>query len=109
MINATSIAGMKRGVILVNLARATWWIRPRWLRLCVVGRSARRRSMCAIPSRFRPTHPLLAMGNVIVASHVASTSVKASRTLRETAARTALAALQGEPLPNIVNGVKQAT
>ena len=45
------------------------------------------------------------MSNVIVASHVASCSVKAVRKLRETAASIAAMALRGEKLPNIVNGV----
>ena len=47
------------------------------------------------------------MANVVCASHVASTSVTAVRKLRETAARTAVKALRGEPLPNVVNGVAQ--
>lgn len=36
----------------------------------------------------------------------ASTSVKAVRTLRESVAKIAAAAVQGQTLPNIVNGVK---
>jgi phosphoglycerate dehydrogenase-like enzyme len=42
---------------------------------------------------------------VVLASHIASASPPAVKTLRETAARIALMAVRGEPLPNIVNGV----
>jgi lactate dehydrogenase-like 2-hydroxyacid dehydrogenase len=45
------------------------------------------------------------MTNVVLSPHVASASVPAVRTLRETVARVAAAALRGEPLPNVVNGV----
>jgi len=51
--------------------------------------------------------PLRSLPNVIVASHIASASPKAVRTLRETAAKLAVMALRGEPLPNVVNGVAQ--
>ena len=47
-------------------------------------------------------HPILAMSNVIVSSHVASASVRAVRSLRETAASLAATALRGDPLPNLV-------
>jgi len=52
--------------------------------------------------------PLRRLPNVIVASHVASASPKAVRTLRETVARIAAAALRGERPPNVVNGVTEA-
>jgi lactate dehydrogenase-like 2-hydroxyacid dehydrogenase len=44
--------------------------------------------------------------NVIASPHVASASPRAVRTLRETAAWIAALALRGEPLPNVVNGVR---
>ncbi len=49
--------------------------------------------------------PLRSLPNVLVTSHIASASVTAVRNLRETAARLAVAALQGEAIPNIVNGL----
>lgn len=53
--------------------------------------------------------PLRQMPNVILAAHIASVSPVAVRTLRETAARSAVEALRGEnPLSNIVNGVSMA-
>jgi lactate dehydrogenase-like 2-hydroxyacid dehydrogenase len=45
------------------------------------------------------------MPNVLLAAHIASASPVSMRKLRETAARIALMAVRGEPLPNIVNGV----
>ena len=51
-------------------------------------------------------HPIRSMNNVILASHIASASVPAVKKLRETAAQLAIMALRGEPLPNVVNGVK---
>ncbi len=45
------------------------------------------------------------MPNVVTASHIASASPKAVRTLRESAAKLAAMALRGEKLPSIVNGV----
>jgi len=52
-------------------------------------------------------HPIRSMSNVILAAHISSASVPAVTNLRETTARIALMALKGEPLINIVNGVKQ--
>ena len=55
------------------------------------------------PEPIPADHPILKLDNVIVASHIASTSVPAVRKLRETAARLALMALHGERLVNVVN------
>ena len=46
------------------------------------------------------------MDNVILTPHVASASVPAVAKLRTSAAETAARAVRGEPLPNVVNGVK---
>jgi phosphoglycerate dehydrogenase-like enzyme len=51
-------------------------------------------------------HPILSLPQVVLASHIASASVPAVRRLRETAAGLAIAAVEGRPLPNIVNGVR---
>jgi lactate dehydrogenase-like 2-hydroxyacid dehydrogenase len=49
---------------------------------------------------------LLALQNVILSPHIASCSVPAVKKLRESAAHLAVAAVLGQPLPTIVNGVK---
>lgn len=56
------------------------------------------------PEPFPVKHPLLDRDNVVISSHVASTSVKAVTRLRETAARIIAQAIRGEQLPNVVNG-----
>jgi len=52
-------------------------------------------------------HPVRALPNVILAPHIASCSMPAVTKLRESVARFAVAAVRGEALPTIVNGVKQ--
>ena len=46
------------------------------------------------------------MANVLLTPHVASASVPAVLALRTQAAQTAARRVRGEPLPNVVNGVK---
>ena len=58
------------------------------------------------PEPIPADHPVLKMPNVILAPHIASASPPAVKKLRETAAHLALKAVRGEPLPNVVNGVK---
>jgi D-3-phosphoglycerate dehydrogenase len=57
------------------------------------------------PEPIPADHPIRTLPNVILASHIASVSPPAVKTLRESVARIALMAVQGLPLPNIVNGV----
>ena len=52
-------------------------------------------------------HPIRALPNVIFAPHIASCSMSAVTKLRETVANFAVAAVRGEPLLTVVNGVKQ--
>jgi phosphoglycerate dehydrogenase-like enzyme len=57
------------------------------------------------PEPIPADHPIRKMDNVILASHIASVSGPAVTKLRQTAAKLALMAINGEPLPNVVNGV----
>jgi phosphoglycerate dehydrogenase-like enzyme len=82
MIDARSLATMKRGALLVNVGRDVWDPEP-------------------IPKG----HPILAMPQAVITPHVASVSVRAVRALREGVAAAAARALKREPLVNIVNGV----
>lgn len=52
-------------------------------------------------------HLIRTLPNVVLAPHIASCSVPAVKKLRESVAHLALAAVRGEPLQNIVNGVKR--
>jgi D-3-phosphoglycerate dehydrogenase len=105
LLNATSIPQMRRGAILVNLARGDLIETAALVANLQSGHlSAAAIDVCD-PEPIPADSPLRKLPNVIVASHVASASVKAVRTLRETAAGLAAIALRGEKLPNVVNGV----
>lgn len=105
MLNVASIARMKPGAILINLARGDLIETAALVSALQSGHlSAAAIDVCD-PEPIPLDSPLRQMNNVIVASHVASASVKAVRKLRETAANIAAMALRGEKLPNIVNGV----
>ena len=106
LITAADLARMKPASLFVNTSRAAI-VEPGALEAAL--RNGRPGSAAVDVYEEEPVlggnHPLLKMDNVIVSSHVASASPTAARKLRETAANLALAALNGEPLSNIVNGV----
>jgi D-3-phosphoglycerate dehydrogenase len=103
LLNHDSLARMKRGVVVVNLARGDLIDTAALVAALESGHvSAAALDVCD-PEPIPADSPLRAMPNVIAASHIASASPKAVRTLRETAARIAAMALRGEALPNIVN------
>ena len=107
MLNANSIARMKPGAILINLARGDLIETAALISALQSGHISVAAIDVCDPEPIPVESPLRKLENVIVASHVASASVKAVRTLRETAAAIAGMALRGEKLPNIVNGVTQ--
>jgi len=105
LVNAASLAQMKRGAILINLARGDLVETAALVSALNSGQlSAAAIDVCD-PEPIPADSQLRQLPNVIVASHVASASVKAVRTLRETAAGLAAKVLRGEKLPNVVNGV----
>lgn len=105
MINSESLGKMKKGVILVNVARGDLVDSAALTAALQQGQVGAAALDVFAPEPIPADHPILKMDNVIVASHIASTSVPAVKKLRETAAQLALAAVRGEPLTNIVNGV----
>lgn len=106
LLNADSLSRMKCGAIVINLARGDLIDTAAFVAALQSGQlSAAAIDVCD-PEPIPADSPLRSMPNVISAAHIASASPKAVRTLRETAARIATMALRGEPLPNIVNGVK---
>lgn len=105
MLNADTIAKMKPGAIVINLARGDLIETAALISALQSGQiSAAAIDVCD-PEPIPAESPLRQLENVIVASHIASASVKAVRKLRETAANIAAMALRGEKLPNVVNGV----
>jgi D-3-phosphoglycerate dehydrogenase / 2-oxoglutarate reductase len=107
MINRETLGLMRPGVILINVARGDL-VDPSALTDALrQGHVAAAALDVFNPEPIPADHPILKMDNVIVASHIASASVPAVRKLRETSAKLALAALRGQPLKNVVNGVTQ--
>ncbi len=107
LLNATSIALMKPGSLVVNLARGDLIDTAAMVAALQSGHLAGVAIDVCDPEPIPLDNVLRSMPNVIVASHIASASPRASRTLRETATSIAVMALRGEPLPNIVNEVKR--
>jgi len=105
MIDRASLASMKQGAILVNVARGDLIDSHALVAALESGQIGAAALDVFAPEPIPADHPILKCDRVIVASHIASTSVRAVRTLRETAARLALRAVRGEPLLNVVNGV----
>jgi D-3-phosphoglycerate dehydrogenase len=103
LLNATSIARMKPGSVVVNLARGDLIDTAALVAALQSGQIASAALDVCDPEPIPADSPLRTLPNVIVASHIASASPKAVRTLRETAAKIAAMALRGEPLPNVVN------
>jgi D-3-phosphoglycerate dehydrogenase len=106
MLDAEKLANMKRGSTLINLARGDLVDTSALVEALQSGHLAAAALDVCDPEPIPPGHPLLQMPNVLVAAHVASTSVRAAQMLRETAAGLVAMRLHGEALTNIVNGVK---
>ncbi len=109
MINRDSLSAMKQGAILINVARGDLIDSDALCEALLKKHLSAAALDVFTPEPIPSNHPMLQMENVIFASHIASCSVRAVRTLRETAATIAAMALRGEPLPNIVNGVGKST
>ena len=105
MIDRSGLAKMMRGAILVNLARGDLVEPAALVEALQSGQLGGAALDVFSPEPIPAGHPILALPNVILASHIASCSAVAGRKLRETAANLALLALQGKPLPSVVNGV----
>ncbi len=103
LLNADSLGRMKRGSVVVNLARGDLIDTAALVAALQSGQIASAALDVCDPEPIPADSPLRSLPNIIVASHIASASPKAVRTLRETAARVAAMALRGEPLPNVVN------
>ncbi|MFM7130529.1 MAG: C-terminal binding protein [bacterium] len=105
MFNENSFSRMKRGAILVNLARGDLVDTESLVNALESGQISSAAIDVCDPEPIPLESPLRRLPQVVCASHVASASPRAVRTLRETAAKLAVAALRGEKLPNVVNGL----
>lgn len=108
LFNAAAFAAMKPGSIFINVGRGDLANSDAVTAALQSGHLAGAALDVFDPEPIPADHPIRTMPNVILASHIASVSPSAVKTLRETAARIALHAIRGEPLPNVVNGVTTA-
>ncbi len=106
MINAGSIARMKRGVLFVNVSRGTLVKTDDLVAALRSGAIAAAALDVADPEPLPAGHPLLTMDNVLVNPHCASASPTSGTKLRTEVANTVAAMVRGKKPPNIVNGVK---
>lgn len=106
MMNRESFAILKRGAILINVARGDLVDPGALMEALEAGQLSAAALDVFAPEPIPRDHPIRKMSNVVLSSHIASCSVPAVRKLRETAAHLAAMAVRGEPLPSIVNGVR---
>jgi D-3-phosphoglycerate dehydrogenase len=105
MIRRDTLARMKPGAILINVARGDLVETAALVEALQRGHLAAAGLDVFDPEPVPGDCPLLRMDNVTFSAHVASVSERAVRQLRETAAGIVARSVRGEPLPNIVNGV----
>ncbi len=107
LMNRDTFAKLKSGAIFINVGRGDL-ADPAALTAALTNGHLSAAALDVFDPEPIPTgHPLLSMPNVILAPHIASCSVPAVKKLRESVAHIAIAALNGEPLPTTVNGVKR--
>jgi D-3-phosphoglycerate dehydrogenase / 2-oxoglutarate reductase len=107
MLNSGTFARCKRGVLLVNVGRGDLVDTAALVDALKSGQVGAAGLDVCDPEPLAADHPLRAMPQVQITPHVASGSVRAVRSLRESVAKTVLTALRREPLANVVNGVAQ--
>jgi D-3-phosphoglycerate dehydrogenase / 2-oxoglutarate reductase len=108
LMNRDTFARLKPGAIFINIGRGDL-VDSAALTAALESGHLRAAALDVFdPEPIPAGHAVLKMPNVILAPHIASASPAAVKKLRETAAHLALKAVRGEPLPNIVNGVKPA-
>jgi D-3-phosphoglycerate dehydrogenase len=106
MFNSDAFGKMKTGAIFINVGRGDLADSAALIAALQSGKLGGAALDVFDPEPIPADSPIRKMPDVILAPHIASFSPTAIRRLRESAAIIALKAMLGEPLPNIVNGVK---
>ena len=105
MLSAEVLAQIKRGALLINVARGDLVDTPALVAALESGQLSGAALDVCDPEPIPADHPLLKMRNVVLAPHIASCSVRAVTKLRETVAQLAAAALRGEAPRNVMNEI----
>jgi phosphoglycerate dehydrogenase-like enzyme len=106
MFSTAAFARMKPGAIFINVSRGDLVDSGALVSALQTGKLSAAALDVFDPEPIPADHPILKMPNVILTAHIASASSAAVKRLRETVAGIAALAVRGQPLPNIVNGVK---
>ena len=107
MINAESIAKMKKGVMLVNTSRGTLIKTEDLVKALQSGQVSAAGLDVTDPEPLSADSPLRKMDNVIINCHCASGSANAMENFTNSIINTLTCAAKGKELPNIVNGVRK--
>lgn len=105
LINRETLATLKPGALFINVGRGDLADPDALTEALQRGHLGGAALDVFDPEPIPLDHPVRSMANVLLAPHMASCSVPAVKKLRESAAQLALAAVRGEPLPTVVNGV----
>lgn len=105
LIRRETLDAMRPGALLINVARGDLIDADALVEALRDGKLAGAAFDVFSPEPIPEDHPIRSHPDVILAPHIASVSAPAVRALRETAAKIALLALRGDPLPNVVNGL----
>jgi glyoxylate reductase len=103
MINATTLAMMRPGAILVNVARGGMVDTDALVEALRSGQLGGAGLDVTDPEPLPADHALLAMDNVVVTPHIASATVKARTAMADLAVDNLLAALDGQPMGHCAN------
>ncbi len=105
LVDGDTIARMKDGVLLVNVARGTIVRTPALIEALRAGKIGGAALDVVDPEPIDADSPLLGMDNVVITSHIASASVPAGQSLRARVTDIVVRAVRGDALPPSVNGV----
>jgi D-3-phosphoglycerate dehydrogenase len=106
MMNQETFAAMKRGGLFINVSRGDLVDSNALMAALREGRLAAAALDVFDPEPIPVEHPIRRQPNVILAPHLASCSLPAVTKLRQSVAQFAMAALRGEKLTTIVNGLQ---